>query len=176
MHIPPHPQNTMGVLLVRGACFSHFQTLLVSPPAAPLRATSLILGGGKRAWLDLCPAGSPRAFCTTFSSSSGKGRMDGRQKPSQVTTGEEDGWSTGWALRDLSAGILWARNNCLGLTAQLPEAQISDPRGLDTPSMGTWPGILPLPHPSPHPLGSGSFLQNCGEPIWKGPPFGFCSP
>lgn len=51
----------------------------------------------------------------------------------------------GWAFRDRSAGILWARNNCLGLAAQLPAAQISDPRGLDTPSMGTWPGTLPLP-------------------------------
>ena len=43
-----------------------------------------------------------------------------------IVAGEEDGWSTGWALRDLSAGILWARNNCLGLAAQLPEAQIRD--------------------------------------------------
>lgn len=53
----------------------------------------------------------------------------------------------GWAFRDRFAGILWARNNCLGLAAQLPAAQISDPRGLDTPSMGTWPSPLPLPQP-----------------------------
>lgn len=73
--------------------------------------------------------------------------MEGRQKQSKVVPGKEDCWPTGRAFRDLSAGIHWARNNCLGLDAQLPEAQISDPRGLDTPSMGTWPGIFPSPTP-----------------------------
>lgn len=157
------------------------QLLLRQPPQTPLRAArSLNLRERERAWLDLCPAGSPKNMCTTYSSHAGReGRKVDIKKQGKVIPGKEACWPTGPAFRELFAGILWARNNCLGLAAQLPEAQISDPRGLDTPSMGTWPGTPPpLPLPLlPPPPGSGSFLQeNCGEPIWTGAPCGFCSP
>lgn len=115
-------------------------------------AISLILGEGEGAWLDPAQRDPQRAFCTTYSNSPGRERWKVDKKQSKVIPEKEDCWPTGWAFRDLSAGILWARNNCLGLAAQLPEAQISDPRGLDTPSMGTWPGTRPLPSPTlPHP-------------------------
>lgn len=75
----------------------------------------------------------------------------------------------GWVFRDRFAGILWARNNCLGLAAQLPAAQISDPRGLDTPSMGTCPGPLP-------PGSAPSCRRTVASPSRWGPPGGFSSP
>lgn len=132
------------------------------PPPSLLGATSFILGESERAWLDLCPAGSPKAFFTPHSNGpEGKEGLETKEAepgdPWEKRTAGHRGGFSGTALLEFSGPEItaWASlHSCLQLKLVTP---------------GDWTllpwehGLVLFPFPTPRVC---SFLQeHCGEPI-----------